>query len=326
MLYPISILGIGTALPVYEVTSLQLDATLGIALGSIEKTTRLEKRYFYQGNNPNELAYEAVQKALKNAQMSIDAIDCIIQSGATMEQAIPYNAAGLHRLLNPKRPIASFDVNMTCLSVLRAFELSSHLFENYQHILIVSCDVHSVGLDWSNIKTAGIFGDGASAMIVSSSQKGGILVSNFETHSLGYDYCQVRGCGVKVHPNRFEGEYKTTSNFEMNGKRLFKLVSQVLPPFIERTLSMAHLRLSDIDWVVPHQASQSSLDHMVKLLGIEQAKLIDIFKTHGNQVASSIPFALEALMRKQEFHSGQKVMMVGTSAGVGLGLVIWEVP
>lgn len=325
-MYPISILGIGTALPEYEVTSAQLDATLGLDEGSIEKTTGLVKRHVYQGDNPNELAYEAVQKALQNAQMNIDEIDCIIQSGATMEQAIPYNAAGLHRLLSPKRPIASFDVNMTCLSVLRAFELSAHLFESYQNILIVSCDVHSVGLDWSNIKTAGIFGDGASALIVSSSQRGGILVSNFETHSSGYDCCQVRGCGVKVHPNRFEGDYKTTSNFEMNGKRLYKLVSQVLPEFVERTLTLAHLRLSDIDWVVPHQASQSSLDHMIKLLGIENAKLIDIFKTHGNQVASSIPFALETLMRTHALQRGQKVMMLGTSAGVGLGLVVWEVP
>jgi len=186
--------------------------------------------------------------------------------------------------------------------------------------------VHSVGLDWSNIRTAGIFGDGASALIVSKRQSGGILVSNFETHSLGYEHCQVRGCGVKVHPNRFDGEYKTTSNFEMDGKRLYKLVSQVLPEFIARTLSSAHLTLDDIDWVVPHQASQSSLNHMVKLLGIEQEKLIDIFKTHGNQVASSIPFALETLMRTQELQSGHKVMMVGTSAGLGLGLVVWEVP
>lgn len=326
MSHAISILGIGTALPSNEVTSAQLDDVLKLEQGRIEKTTGLVKRHFYQGHNPNELALKAVQKALQNAQMSIDEIDCIIQSGATMEQAIPYNAAGLHRLLNLKRPIASFDVNMTCLSVLRAFELASHLFESYRTILIVSCDVHSVGLDWSDIRTAGIFGDGASALIVSQSKSGGILVSNFETHSSGYDYCQVRGCGVKVHPNRFEGEYKTTSNFEMNGKGLFKLVSHVLPEFIERTLASAQLHLSDIDWVVPHQASQSSLDHMVKLLGIEKAKLIDIFKTHGNQVASSIPFALEALMQKNDFQSGQKVMMVGTSAGVGLGLVVWEVP
>lgn len=323
----ISILGIATALPNHIVTSEELDKTLGLEKGSVAKITGLQERHFFKKEDTASLlAIEAIQKALKNANLCLDDIDCIIQSGATMEQAIPYNAAGIHSLLQPKRPIASFDVNMTCLSVLRAFELASHLFDSYRNILLVSCDIPSIGLDWSDIRTAGIFGDGVSAMIVAKSTGGGILVSNFETHSQGYEYCQIRGGGSRLHPSMYQGDYKEVSNFEMNGKRLYKLVSNFLPDFISNTLTRVGLSLSDIDWIVPHQASQSSLDHMVKMLDIERSKFIDIFKTHGNQVASSIPFALEELMQKSSFTHGQKVMFIGTSAGVGFGLVVWEVP
>ena len=87
-----------------------------------------------------------------------------------MQQAIPYNGGGVHRVLKPKRPIASFDINMTCLSALRAFDLASNLFEAYPTIMIVTCDIGSTGLDWSEIRTAGIFGDGASATIVQKSE------------------------------------------------------------------------------------------------------------------------------------------------------------
>jgi len=323
---PICIQGIGTALPKTEVFSSQIDAQLGLQEGSIEKITGLHKRYVLEEKAPSELTLEAVNTALKHAQMTLDDIDCIIQSGATMEQAIPYNAAGLHRRLNPHRPIPSFDINMTCLSILRAFDIAARLLDSYQNILIVSCDIASIGVDWKNIRTAGIFGDGATAMIVSSSQYGGILVSNFETHSVGYEYCRVRGAGSKCPPSRYAGDYQEVCYFEMEGKKLYKLTSQILPNFILKTLASIHLSIDDIDWIVPHQASQSALDHMAHTLHIDPSKMVDIFKTHGNQVASSIPFALHHLMNTQTLLRGQKVMFVGTSAGVGLGLIVWEVP
>ncbi len=327
MISPMNIAGIGKALPRNEVSSLSIDSKLGLGSGTVEKLTGLQRRYFLDETGTSlELVFDAITEALEHAQLTIDDIDCIINSSATMEQAIPYNGASTHKLLQPSRPIPSFDINMTCLSTLRAFDIASKLFDSYKNILIVSCDIASIGLDWSNIRTAGIFGDGACAMVVTSSKSGGILVSNFETHSDGYEYCMIRGGGSKCNPNNYSGDYKNMSNFEMNGKNLYKLSSKILPPFIEKTLRSKGLRLDDMDWIVPHQASQSALNHIVKMLDIDKEKFIDIFKTHGNQVSSSIPSALHTLIHTKKLKSGQKVMIIGTSAGVGLGLVVWEVP
>jgi len=327
MITPVNIIGIGKALPNNEVTSLSIDEKLGLDSGTVHKLTGLEKRYFLDDTSSSlDLISDAVSEALAHAQLNIDDIDCIINSSATMEQAIPYNGASTHKLLQPSRPIPSFDINMTCLSTLRAFDIASKLFGSYKNILIVSCDIASIGLDWSNIRTAGIFGDGACAMIVSPSDSGGILVSNFETHSEGYEYCMIKGGGSKCNPNNYNGNYKDMSYFEMNGKKLYKLISKILPSFVENTLKSKDLKLNEIDWVVPHQASQSSLNHIVKVLGIDKDKFIDIFKTHGNQVSSSIPSAMHTLMHTKEIKSGEKIMLIGTSAGLGLGLVVWEVP
>ncbi|MCG3663686.1 hypothetical protein L5F37_09745 [Aliarcobacter butzleri] len=327
ILNAIDILGLGKSLPKNVLYSSQIDKKYNLKIGTTQKITALEKRHFLdKKENASELLYEAINEALNHAKLTIDDIDCIINASATNEQAIPFNAASTHKLLNPKRPIPSFDINMTCLSVLRAFDIASKLFDSYKKILIVSCDIASIGLDWSNIRTAGIFGDGASAMIVSSSLSGGIILSNFETHSSGYEYCMIRGGGYKINPNNYDGDYKNMSYFEMNGKKLYKLSSLILPPFIKNSLASKNLTLDDMDWIVPHQASQSSLDHIIKILNIDKSKLIDIFKTHGNQVASSIPSALHTLLHTKDVKSGQKVMLVGTSAGVGLGLVVWQVP
>jgi len=322
----INIIGTGKALPSYEVTASMIDKKYGLEKGKTFQVTGLEKRYFLKDESAELLVDRAVKEALNSAGLTINNIDCIIAAFATPQQTIPYNGAWVHGILKPQRNIPSFDINMTCLSALRAFDVASNLLEAYPTILIVTCDIASVGLDWSDIRTAGIFGDGASAMIVQKSEKGGIVVSNFETHSNGFEYCQIRGGGSRNPPCAYAGDYNNLAMFEMDGKKLFKLSSKILPPFIHNTLASKGLTLDEIDWIVPHQASQASLSHMVRMLNVEPLKLIDIFHNHGNQVASSISIALHELFMRNVLKSGQKIMLIGTSAGVGLGLVVWEVP
>ena len=322
----LNIVGIGKSLPKYEVTASMIDKELGFEEGKTFRLTGLEKRYFLKDEPVATLMESAINKAFENTNLCLDSIDCIIAAFATSQQSIPYNGAWVHGLLKPQRNIPSFDINMTCLSALRAFDLASNLLEDYPTILIVTCDIASVGLDWSDIRTAGIFGDGASAMIVQKSKTGGILTSNFETHSTGFEYCQIKGGGTLRPYALFKKEYNELTLFEMDGKKLFKLSSKILPSFIDKTLKHANLTLEEIDWIVPHQASQASLNHIVRMLKVDKSKLIDIFYNHGIQVASSIPIALHELLMTKDLRSGQKVMLIGTSAGVGLGLVVWEVP
>ncbi|CAA6803999.1 MAG: 3-oxoacyl-(Acyl-carrier-protein) synthase III [uncultured Sulfurovum sp.] len=322
----INIMGTGKALPSHEVTASMIDKQCNLAEGTTLRITSLEKRYFLKDESASTLILNAIHQALDNATLKLDDIDCIIAASATMQQAIPYNGAGIHRLLKPKRNIPSFDINMTCLSALRAFDIASNLLGSYPTILIVSCDIASIGLDWSDIRTAGIFGDGATAMIVQKSTQGGIVISNFETYSEGFEYCQIEGGGSKNPPSTYSGDYNDLAMFRMDGKKLFKLSAKILPDFIHNTLRTKGLTLKDIDYIVPHQASQASLNHMVRMLKIDKNKLIDIFHNHGNQVATSIPTALHELFMTKDLKSGQRVMLVGTSAGVGLGLVVWEVP
>jgi 3-oxoacyl-[acyl-carrier-protein] synthase-3 len=322
----VNIIGTGKALPKNEVTASMIDKKCNFKEGTSFKITGLQKRYFLEDELADDLILAAVNQALENAKLTIDDIDCIISANATMQQMIPYNGAGVHRLLKPKRNIPSFDINMTCLSALRAFDVASNLLDSYPRILIVSCDIASVGLDWTDIRTAGIFGDGAAALVIEKSTRGGIVASNFETHSEGYEFSQIRGCGTKIPPLLYEGDYKEVGIFEMNGKMLYKLTSQILPKFMNDTLKNAGLTLDDIDWIVPHQASQAALNHIIKVLKFDRSKLIDIFYNHGNQIAVSIPTALHELFVTKDLKSGQKVMIIGTSAGAGLGLVVWEVP
>ena len=116
----LNIIGTGKGLPSRLVPSTEIDALLGIKEGRTEKLSGLTQRYFLaEGESADAMQLKAAQNALMTAGITIDDVDCIINASGIDRQCIPFNAAHTLRLLNPARPIAAFDVNMTCLSFLR---------------------------------------------------------------------------------------------------------------------------------------------------------------------------------------------------------------
>lgn len=325
----LNIIATGKGLPSRLVTSLELDIQLQRPAGYTEKRSGLSQRYFLaNGETADTMQLQAIQAALTAAGLTADDIDCVINASATHRQAIPFNAAHSVRLLKSSRPIAAFDVNMTCLSALRGMDLANLLLAQYRTILMISCDVASVGLDWQDFHSSTIFGDGAAAVIfqaASNAASGGVLASHFELYPEGYEYCTIPAGGYQNHPANTP-DYVQQAYFHMHGKKLYKLAADIMPSFLERTLAKGCLKMSEIDWIVPHQASRGALDHLIHKLNLDHRKIVDIFNTHGNQVATSIPTALHHLLTDYPIQSGDKVLLCGTSAGVGLGALIWQKP
>lgn len=315
----IDIAGIGVALP-REVSNDELEKKFN--LSSIEKVTKLKSRHFFDDvKDIDEYILKAVDEALKNANITKDKIACIISSGAVNKMAIPYNASNIHRLLKLSSNVGSFDVNMTCLSFLRAFDIASRMIEEFEYILFVSVDVASVGLDWENLGTAGLFGDGISAVIFKKSSSGGLIKSNFYTCSSGYEICTLKSGGYLYNPRDYKDQSKL-GQFCMNGKELFRLVMNEMPTF----LADCNINYDEISYIIPHQASFSSLKNAIKYLKLPSEKIINIFENHGNQIASSLPIALNFVIKTKDLKSGEKLLFLGTGAGVSLGCVLWQKP
>ena len=326
MIRQIKILGTGVALPKNQVLSAEIDEVFGLSSGQTEKTTGVACRYHANTETATDLAVESIHNALANANFSLDKIDCLVSASGTMEQAIPYNAAKIHARLKPNLPIPAFDINMTCLSALMAIDIAATMIHSQQYntILIVSSDIASVGIDWQDQETRGLFGDGAAALIISRSTAPtqGLLISHFETHSEGLNYCQIKGGGSLHHPKNISGDYTEFGQFKMQGKAVFRLTASVIQPFIKKTLSQCDLSLDDINWIVPHQASHLALLHLQKTLHIKPEKVINIIANRGNQIAASLPSALHTLLQSKRAKAGDKILLIGTSAGLSLGAAV----
>jgi 3-oxoacyl-[acyl-carrier-protein] synthase III len=76
---------------------------------------------------------------------------------------------------------------------------------------------------------------------------------------------------------------------------------------------------AEIDSVIPHQASAPALDYLRRALNIPADRVIDLFASLGNRIASSMPHALHVARHDGRLRPGAHSLLVGSAAGISLG-------
>lgn len=326
---PITILGTGHALPNEAVFSATFDQHLNYPNGYIERVGGVHKRYVAQTHETAaSLGAQAAMLALGAAQIDLQDIDCLVAASATMDQGMPSNAALIHHALGlGESGIPAFDVNASCLGFLAALDTISWAIMGgrYQRVLIVAADISSCGLDWQALESSAIFGDGSAAAVVGLSANGAqsrILCADFRTYSSGVDLCKIPAGGSRFHPQRIKQPFLPLTTFKMDGKGVFKLTTTYLPSLVESLIHHSGLSRENIDWIVPHQGSHLALSHLTKRLKFAPEKVINIFADHGNQVAASLPTALDIAIKDGRIRRGDTVLLLGTGAGLSMSGMI----
>jgi 3-oxoacyl-[acyl-carrier-protein] synthase-3 len=319
--------GSGVYLPRTRVSSDGLDERLDRPEGWSEEKSKVRNRYFAEADETFAfMGARALDRALEQARVKAGDLDLLISASASYEQLLPYQAASIHREMGlGGSGIPCFDVGTTCLSFVSALDIASMYLHSgrARRIAIVSSELPSSCMNWDDPETAPLFGDGAAAVILeTSNEERGLIASRLETYSDGYDFCRIRAGGCKFNfrkPPPTQEHYM----FTMEGRRLFKMVANKMEPFIEKLMNDADMKFEDIDMVVPHQASPLGLYHMQQRLGIPEHKMVNILADHGNQVAASIPIAFNHALKTLK--PGSTALLIGTSAGLSLGAALVRV-
>lgn len=320
---PLKILATGAHLPGNRVRSEDLDLRLGLSPGSVLAKSGVSERW-YAGHAQSQanIAALAARQALSRANLNPGDVSLLIGACGVQEQALPGTACAIAQELGLPPGTPAFDVNASCLSFIQALQVAASLMSTsgYRRVLVVSADLASRGLDYDEPEASLIFGDGAAAAVLEpapAESGAGLLAHKFSTYPEGRSYCEIRAGGTRRNP--VVGVEEKDFLFRMKGKEVFRLASEHMGDFLADLLQQANLTLADIDWVVPHQASHLAMAHLRKRLGIDPSRMVDLYSTHGNQVAASMPTALDALLSSGKAAPGQRVLLLGTAAGLSLG-------
>ncbi len=323
---PIQIVGLGSYVPERVVTSAELERDLGLRPGWIERTAGVRERRYATHETTAGMAAAAARRALAAAEIDLAEIDLIIGASSAPQQAIPCTAALIQRELGaPDGASACFDVNATCLSFLFAMQMAAHLLAagSYRNVLIVSSEISGYALNWNEPESSVLFGDAAAAAVLRRTppDTGSMIVwEQFATHSSAADFTMLRGGGTLHHPNN-PATTPELNTFHMDGPGIYRKAMRTLGPFIDTFLARAGWERSDIDALVPHQASRHGLDLLSSRLGFDPNQIIINLPERGNCIAASIPLALAEAVSSGRITRGQRVMLLGTGAGMTLGAV-----
>ena len=287
-----------------------------------------QTRYRISGEEKQiSLAVSACEKALENAEITVNDIDCIVSASAVGIQPIPCMAALIHEKIAKGTSIPALDINTTCTSFMTALDTMSYLLEagRYKRVLIFSCDVASRALNPKQKESFQLFSDGAVAFIIEKTDKEiGVIDAMQKTWSEGAHSTEIRGGLSNLHPENYSEETKEEFMFDMNGKTVLSLSMKKIPEMMKEFLENNDMKISDIDMVVPHQASVA-MPIVMEKLGVPEDRFINEVKEFGNMVSASVPLALAHGLENRKIKNGDTILLIGTAAGLTTNLLLIRV-
>ena len=311
------IVGTGSYLPEKVVTNDDLARSIDTSDEWIRTRSGIRSRHVAaEGQLASDLALPAAQSALQAAGVSPRDIDLIIVATTTPDIIFPSTAC----ILQSKLGVAgcpAFDVQAVCSGFVYALTIADLFICSGQakHALVVGTEVYSRILDWTDRGTCVLFGDGAGAVIVVASEEPGILVAKLHADGSHKEMLCVPGSvnGGKVWGSPF---------VHMDGGSVFKFAVHVFEECANEVLEAAGLKVSDLDWFIPHQANIRIMDATAKRLGLPKEKLISTVHHHGNTSAASIPLALDEAVKDGRILPGQTLLLEGVGGGFTWGAVL----
>ncbi|MFH2034084.1 MAG: beta-ketoacyl-ACP synthase III [Candidatus Margulisiibacteriota bacterium] len=317
------IIGLGSHVPPKVVTNQDLSRFVDTNDEWIRTRTGIEERRLSDENTSTfDLARVAAQKALERSKIDPEKLDLIIVGTTTPDTLFPSVSTMLQDHLKTPNA-AAFDVSAACSGFNFALSTAAAYVESgsYKNILVVGADTLTKYLDWKDRGTCVLFGDGAGAVMLTSTEERdrGILASVLGAKGEGGKHLIMPGGGSR-DPEEKNGRFIT-----MNGKEVFKFAVWALEHSVTEVVKKAGMTLNNIDLLIPHQANIRIINHVVKKFNLPESKVYVNLQKYGNTSAASVPLALDEAFSDGKIKEGDVVVLAGFGAGLtyGANLIRW---
>ena len=309
---------VGGYLPERVVTNQDLSATVDTSDEWIRQRTGITQRHIVaEGEKTSDLAFNAATQALERANLKGSDIDLIVIATSTPDDTFPSTATRVQHMLGAQQAIA-FDVQAVCAGFVYALDIADAMLRGGrgQRALVVGAESFSKILDWEDRSTCVLFGDGAGAVILETSQTAegyGILASKLHSDGAYRDILYVDG-GPSSTGN--------VGHLRMEGNKVFRHAVDKLSKVMDEVLDIADMQVDDVDWLVPHQANIRIIEGMQKKMGLGDDQVVKTVHNHANTSAASIPLALAAAVDDSRIQDGQVLAFEAIGGGLVWGAAL----
>lgn len=265
----------------------------------------------------SDMSVKAIQNLVAEYSIDLSTIDYFILCTQSPDYQLPTTACVIQDRVGLEKSCAAIDINQGCSGYIYGMSLASSLISsgNFKNVLLVTADMYSKSINSDDKGNISLFGDAATATIISTEGEYEIGRFTLGSDGSGAENLIIKNGGTKNHKD--ESRENLDNYLYMNGSAIFNFTSQNVPSLIDDNLNLNNVKKECIDMFVFHQANTFMLNFLRKKIGIDKEKFLLNMEYYGNTVSSSIPLAF-----KNSFLAEiKKVMLVGFGVGYSWGAV-----
>lgn len=290
----------------------------------IQSHTGIKTRHMsLKGENTSDLATKTAQLALNKADLAAEDIDLIIVTTFTPDGLAPSTAALVQRNLNANKAWA-YDIMTACSGFIFGLSTADKFLRSgvYQHALVISAEVNSKMMDFTDRTSTVFFGDGAGAVVLTADMQGNGFLAGEDMHTIG-NADVVHSGRIPPLQELSAENYPKTDAFVQMGRDVFNEVTTLIPQHIRDFLSSKYLKPSDIDYFIPHQANLRLIEYIAKDLDEPLSKFSTNIIRNGNTSSAGIAIGFDELNQSVNL-TGKRVLLTGFGAGFTYGSILMQ--
>jgi len=275
----------------------------------------------------SDLCYKAARKLIDDNGISSGDIDVLLFMSQTSDYRIPATAPILQHRLGLSKDTCCIDMSLGCsgyvFALSTAFAYAS--MEGVDKVLLLDGETFSKIVNRRDRVDWPLYGDGGTATLI---EKGNFGDSVFllKSDGSGKDAVKIPGGGMRsrvtadslVERERDDGCIRNDLEVFMDGMGVFDFAMANVPASIREIAKIAGMSISDIDWLLFHQANKFMTDFFVRNLKIDPAKVPYCIEKYGNTSSASIPLTISSELAGKVVR-GQRMVISGFGAGLSWG-------
>ncbi|NCU05302.1 MAG: ketoacyl-ACP synthase III [Chitinophagaceae bacterium] len=333
------IAGIGMYVPSNIVTNNELTRYMDTTDEWIQERTGIkERRYAHRTQETTTtMGVEAAKIAIERAGITVNDIDFIVFATLSPDYYFPGCGVLLQRAMKMKQ-VGALDVRNQCSGFVYAVSVADQFIKTgmYKNILVVGAEKHSFGLDFStrgrNVSV--IFGDGAGAVVLQSTNDENRGILSTHLHSDGTDAEILAMFNPGTHANHWREQSATFNEAEigdmfmshamvekaenfpnMDGPSVFKTAVVKFPEVIMEALAANNYQPADLKLLIPHQANLRIAQFVQQKLKLNDEQVFNNIQKYGNTTAASVPIALCEAWEAGKIKEGDLVCLAAFGSG-----------
>ncbi len=329
------IAAIATHLPNGVVTNADLESeNPNWNMASVSKRAGVLARHIA---GPGETAFDLAKAACDKlrSRRTVDDLDAVIFCTQSPDHVMPSNAHLLHAHLGLRDEVAAFDINLACSGYVYGLAIAHSMIASgvSRRVLLATADTYSKYIHPKDRSARVLFGDGAAVSIVESTNTtAGFSSFDLASHGKQYEkfyipaggHRQPKSAETAIESTDRAGNVRTPEHIRMDGMGVWSFINSAAPKQIRRYVAKNGLSLEAIDLFIFHQASQMTLDSLIKALGVDRRKVYFNLEDVGNLVSASIPVCLAAALKEGRLQKGRRVLLSGFGVGLSYATTSFE--